>query len=73
MLPLSLCLSFSISYHGSASLHSLKTICGARKKKFEITDCVVDSLAPVAMCLSGLLVSHNTSINRVDDAGEGEK
>lgn len=38
-----------------------------------MTDSLVNSLAHVAICLSGLLVSDYTIIHRVDDVGEGEK
>lgn len=40
------------------------------QEKFAITDSLIDSHAYVAMCLSGLLGSHDTVVNRGDDAGE---
>lgn len=40
------------------------------QKKFAITDSLIDSHAYVAMCLFGLLGSHDTIVNRVDDAQE---
>lgn len=43
------------------------------QEKFEITDSLIDSHACVAVCLSGLLGSHDTVNNIVDDAGDREK
>lgn len=63
---LSQCLHF-IPY--STSLHKFQNYLGAQRERFEVTD----SFRLLYLCGHGLLVSHYTIIDRVDDDREGEK